>query len=297
MIQHPDEAAAAFAGTELADGPWRSVPLPDTDGAVVLVAPVEDGTTRRTWAAARELVDVPGRWPVLGGGFYLFDDLLLRSGFGSGAEPGVDTSVAAVLAGSRDFDAVTALEAWRDSYLGPGYEYLPFELERTERRMGTAPTEDEVRAALGPSPTHVELDRWLLEWEEERGGGEVAAGGHLEPLEPDRGVELLLLPVDEPAAVLAHLLFFGAWGPGRSDRLIAIVRSWRERYGAELSGHYGTVLQFAVARPPQSLDEAWLLAREQVRVAPCTTAPPGVTLRDHARALVDRDTWFLHERP
>jgi len=57
------------------------------------------------------------------------------------------------------------------------------------------------------------------------------------------------------------------------------------------------MLEFVVNRPPRSLDEAWALAREQELVAPCTTALPGITLREHARSLVDRDTWFIHERP
>jgi hypothetical protein len=50
--------------------------------------------------------------------------------------------------------------------------------------------------------------------------------------------------------VAAYVSFFGAEVPGGAERLIAVLRSWHERYGAELVAHYGTMLEFVVRRPP-----------------------------------------------
>jgi hypothetical protein len=73
-------------------------------------------------------------------------------------------------------------------------------------------------------------------------------------------------------------------------------KAW-QAYGAELVAHFGTMLQFVVSRPPQTLDQAFALAVQQNAVAPCTLALPGVSLREHVRALMCVDKWFLHERP
>lgn len=57
------------------------------------------------------------------------------------------------------------------------------------------------------------------------------------------------------------------------------------------------MLQFVVARRPATAEEALELAWQQYLVAPCTMLLPGVSVRDHARALLHIDRWFLHERP
>jgi hypothetical protein len=125
-----------------------------------------------------------------------------------------------------------------------------------------------------------------------------AGSTYLEWFEPtDMDVAVILLPTPHGWHAPAYLSFFGAEGPGGAEKLVAILRLWHDRHGAELLAHYGTMLEFVVDRPPQTIDEAWQLAREQVLIAPCTTAPRGVPLRQHARALIGRSTWFLHERP
>jgi Domain of unknown function (DUF4253) len=57
------------------------------------------------------------------------------------------------------------------------------------------------------------------------------------------------------------------------------------------------MLQLQVSAPPKTLDEAFEVAVEQSLAAPCTLALPGVSIRDHARALMGRPEWFIHERP
>lgn len=57
------------------------------------------------------------------------------------------------------------------------------------------------------------------------------------------------------------------------------------------------MLQFVAAKPPTTLDEAFELAAQHVRVAPCTTMLPGEGVRQLARHLWGGGKWFLHERP
>lgn len=60
---------------------------------------------------------------------------------------------------------------------------------------------------------------------------------------------------------------------------------------------WGTMLQLRVTAPPMQLNEAFDLAVEQRIAAPPTLRLSGVSIRDHARAIVKRDEWFLHDRP
>ncbi|MEI6443480.1 MAG: DUF4253 domain-containing protein [Nostocales cyanobacterium ELA583] len=68
-------------------------------------------------------------------------------------------------------------------------------------------------------------------------------------------------------------------------------------YQIELVCHYGTMLQLKTKNKPKTCQEALQLAIEQEIIAPCTTMLPGISLEDHACALLKSDYWFLHERP
>lgn len=173
---------------------------------------------------------------------------------------------------------------------------MELELEYTRRRLGIAPAEDEV-LSLGLRPDHVALERWLLDWEETRRPTVAPAqGGHLKWFEPDN-CALLLLPTAASEEVPAYISFYGAEGEGGHERLIALLRSWRERFGAEIVACWGTMLELNVTAPPRQLNQAFDLAVEHWIAAPPTLGLPGVSIRDHARALVDRTEWFLHNRP
>lgn len=68
-------------------------------------------------------------------------------------------------------------------------------------------------------------------------------------------------------------------------------------YQIELVCHYGTMLQLKTKNKPKTCQEALQLAIEQEIIAPCTTMLPGISLEDHACALLKSDYWFFHERP
>jgi hypothetical protein len=54
------------------------------------------------------------------------------------------------------------------------------------------------------------------------------------------------------------------------------------------------MLQFAVRNPPQSLNEAWELALDIELIGPSSGFPH---VRDLARFLWQRPTWFIHNHP
>ena len=120
---------------------------------------------------------------------------------------------------------------------------------------------------------------------------------YLQWYEPiNQPLALLLLPVQNSWEILAYLHWYGAESLG-SDKVMAMLKYWQEKYKIELVCHYGTMLQLRVKNKPKTCQEALQLAIEQETIAPCTTILPGVSLEDHACALLKTDTWFLHERP
>lgn len=199
----------------------------------------------------------------------------------------------------------------------PLRDFAEWHLDATQRRCGHAPDVHEIEAEFADGdgrlvyrwlgertaghPSVIDLERWLLDWEEAHAttpGPEMAE--HNDWFEPDEGeAHLLFLPTSSSAESLAYLEFWAEDGVAGAStaRLVAILRSWNERFGAELIAHWGTMLQFNVANPPDTLDAAWEIATEIDLIAPSTNELPGIVVRDAARTLWRRRTWFLHERP
>ncbi len=76
-------------------------------------------------------------------------------------------------------------------------------------------------------------------------------------------VTIVLVPTDDPTTIPAHLRW-GGWNANPpAEYHVAALRSWRDRYGAELVGLSLDVMNVRVARRPGSRDEAMALAREQ----------------------------------
>ena len=123
-------------------------------------------------------------------------------------------------------------------------------------------------------------------------------GGHLDWYEPVHDLAAIaFLPTPASEDTVAFVDFFGMDGVEGHAALLAILRDWRTRFDAEVVAAWGTMLQFVVGRPPEDLDAALALAEEQASVASDTLMLPGVSIEDHARALVGRREWFLHSRP
>jgi hypothetical protein len=293
VLNDPDAVGVLLRDSILGGRPVRSIPVPGGAEQALTIACGPDEVLM-AWQSARAVLEQTERWPVVGWGVDLFNRFPFDHGTGG------DTSVGGILDRADRMDAgeIIADLASADDADYAYDELEPYELMSTRRLVGDAPSSDEVRHALGSQLTHGRLDRWLLDWEEARGPHRSEPPTHLEWFEP-RGMDVavVLLPTVNGWHTPAYMSFFGAEGPGGAEKLIAVLRSWSQRYGAELVAHYGTMLEFVVTRPPETVQEAWQLAREHELIAPGTTLLPGVPLREHARALVGRSTWFLQERP
>lgn len=302
MLDDPLLVAGALAGTVL-DGREVRVLSSGVAPSPVLVVDCGADEVLAAWASARQAVDRTARWPVVvtdwnGGGS---NDLFSRFSYGSG-----DQSPLAVCHRAETVDLeseLAALEAAADAWRCGGWDdWLRSQLERTAANFGRAPALDEAKLALGIDPGQCTLERWLFEWElaaEANGASPPAPyARHLDWFVPEgQPCAVVLLPTIHGWQAPAWLAFFGAEGEGRRERLVAVMRTWDERWGAELVAHWGTMLEFVVARPPTTVAEAFPVAVAHDLLARSTLRPAGLSVRDHARALVNRTSWFLHDRP
>lgn len=182
-------------------------------------------------------------------------------------------------------------------------EKINIELNYTSARFGIAPARetiptfpsDQTNAILG-------FEKWLFAWELEHLAPEVAlAPPDLEYLDLDWYESpgeidhtLVLLPTPYSWETLAYLHWFGA---ASSSTMIALLKSWHERFKAELVAHDELMLLFDVHQRPSTPEEAFQLAVEQETFAGSTLNLFGISLRDHARALLHIDRWCLLDKP
>lgn len=305
MIDHLDQLRALIADTPLEGLVLRDIDLFDGSGQVFAID-IEERDVLEMWRAARALVPVTGRAPCVlatWGETAVGEERFRRF-------PGEfsDLSSEEVLRRAGSMSEADAVTWFRDRYSEHPFDvwerpYGPeSDVERalgeTHRRTGRAPTERDVRSGIGQPATEEALERWLLTWETTNNVTDAEEAGHLEWFrESSVPTSVVLLASPNSFDALALSSFWANDSADDAVALLALARSWNHRFGAELVAHFGTILEFVVERPPSSIDDAFQLACEQYWVAPCTTALGGVALRDHARALVDRPTWFLHERP
>jgi hypothetical protein len=176
-------------------------------------------------------------------------------------------------------------------------------LTEIQRRFGEAPSVQQMCRLRdsGGLQTDAELERWLLNWEVERFGNEALRpisvaylDGH-EFSDPNPRVAVLL-PTLQSWKALLHMGWYGLEGDEAAE-MAASLRVWNEKYGAELVAAFGTTLYLRVTRRPTSIDEAFALAIGHRHFASDTLCLPGVSTRDHARALLTQDRWFFHSRP
>ncbi|MHB1568386.1 MAG: DUF4253 domain-containing protein [Solirubrobacteraceae bacterium] len=236
------------------------------------------------WSAARGIIDQTGRWPVAA----LSWSHVARLDQARLGRPGSG-------AGERALAEIRAAQFPAQ----PFSDYLTFHLNATRQRCGAAPAESQIRRSLEPDAPEVALELWLMDWEDQNFPGLGAADATYLDWLPARDALLMFPPTASGPQTLVYHGFWSAESvPGvTTERLIAILDYWQARYGAELVANFGTILQFVVARPPETVDEAWDLAVDQGMLAPDTFNRAGVPARDHARLLVGRRTWLLHHRP
>jgi len=110
---------------------------------------------------------------------------------------------------------------------------------------------------------------------------------------PLERVHIALIPTDDWTTIPAHL-FWGGWNacPGPESH-VAALRSWRERFGAELVGLSFDTMNLRVKRRPQTRAEALELAREQYVYCEDIIDQGVGTLSQLAAALMANDWWYF----
>jgi len=106
-------------------------------------------------------------------------------------------------------------------------------------------------------------------------------------------VYIVIIPVDHVIDVPAHL-FWGGWNDNHeSPAHIAVLRDWRERYGAELVVLGPDTIELKVARRPQTEDEALALARAQLAYCPDIVLQGVGSIDALAATLMQSDWWYF----
>jgi hypothetical protein len=221
-----------------------------------------------------------------------------------------------ICAAARKLDGSRVIEeiwAAQPSYQWLDQRRLDWQLDSTRTRCGVAPAQEKVLAALRDpdrkryrwsasdgSPSEHDLEYWLFDWEERETPTPAPEMVDHDDwfVAPELESHLLFLPTPRGPESLAYVDFYAIeQGVSRvtAERLIAVLTLWEGRYGAELVADWGTMLQFVVSRPPDTLDEAWELAVDLDLIGPSGKA--WVHVRDGARYLWRRPTWFVHCRP
>jgi hypothetical protein len=315
MINEASDLADLLAGGPLASRPVYVIELPRS-GERVLTAPVRADVLLEEWSAARALVPQTGRWPVAAMSWTRekMPPTLKTFWLDPRGERPVPPSICAAareLEGSSVIEEIWAAQPWWEWM---DRERVEWQLESTRKRCGEAPERDDVLTALRDlqrehfrwsgqdgSPSETDLEHWLFRWEErKRPTPAPELVDHDDWFVPPKEDEthLLVLPTKHGPEALAYLNFYaiedGVAGV-TAERLIAILAYWEARYGAQLVANWGTMLQFVVRRPPDTLEEAWDLAIDLDLIGPSGKA--WVHVRDGARYLWRRPTWFVHCRP
>jgi hypothetical protein len=209
----------------------------------------------------------------------------------------------AIVQAAAGLNIAAAFGTFREDSSLTAEEYLGIAVKDTQQQFGQAPVISDPVDFMNKNRlrSYEDVERWFFDWEIAHCQNplDLPEYGlmHLSWFDPKPLPQaLLLMPSPRGWEVPAYISWFGAY-LCNSQFIVALLKEWHCLYGAELVAHFGTMMQFKVARRPQTAEEAFHLAWQQHMVAPCTTILPGVSVRDHARALLHTDKWFLHEKP
>ena len=269
------------------------------------VVAIDHAQARSAWVGLRARFEQTGYWPLIVS--YITngapgswrevvgsetDDLFNRFEFEMEVEIGRldDPDPAAVLRASRLDDPQRAIAERVGRFHFDRVEEVSWIVEVLQQQFGAAPAENELLQALDrePRPSRHAVERVAFDWLLRHGGLKKTT----DPFwyEPTTPMAMLLLPIAAPEDALAYIHWYGAGSIG-SGNVIALLRQWREKDGAELMCHYGTVLQLHVARPVQSAQRAFEIAGDLEVICMQENAI------ESAAAILGSTHWHLHNRP
>jgi hypothetical protein len=116
------------------------------------------------------------------------------------------------------------------------------------------------------------------------------------PVDPEHGGPLSRVYVGLTPTVIGWqtpaYLRFGGWnGCPAPEHHVAMLKHWRQAYGAEVVGLGGEVLELAVSRPPRDRSAALRLAREQLVYCPSVIRHGTGSLHTRAAMLLGATAW------
>jgi hypothetical protein len=110
---------------------------------------------------------------------------------------------------------------------------------------------------------------------------------------PATKANLVVIPTDDWTTVPAHLNW-GGWNECPAPEYhVAALRSWRDRFGAELIGLGPDVMNLKVARRPETPEVALSLAQEQYVYCPDIVDQGSGKIEDLAQTLLQEDWWYF----
>lgn len=313
MIDTLSDLRHALQGSPLAGRNIATLCVPDSP-EVVFAIDVNGIDALQAWQRLRSLSAATGRWPVLtmldtsdSGSWdtqVRAEELFSRFYFEEERRDArLGDSPADIIAAAAGLDIAEQFATFRADTSLTIEEALDIALEETLSQYGKAPSIGDPQGFLARESiaTFKALEKWFLQWELAHCAEPLRLPehglSHIEWFEPrDERQALLLMPSLRGWETPAYLNWYASY-LCNSQFIVALLRQWHEKYGAQLVAHYGTMLHLTVSRRPSSIEEAFELAWQQETISPCTTILAGVSLRNHARALLHTDRWFLHERP
>ena len=313
MINHISQLKELISGSALESFELAELPIPETEHQVLAIK-VNHDYALWAWQVMKAKIGDTGRWPVLIACWGnrtsswheqlhqedLFDRFPFQYELDRKNRENLSPEI--IISGAEKIDLEASLDQLSLDAEEDLKDYLADTISETQEQFGETPELSLLNQLIesGELNSEVDLERWLFNWEIEHFGEKATASidnSYIHWFDPvHEPMALLLMPTMNSWEIPAYISWYGAESCS-SELVVALLKHWHQKYGAELLAHYGTMLQLVTQTLPNSPEEAFTLAWKQQVIAPCTTCLPGVSLRNHAREMLHSHEWFLHERP
>ncbi len=199
-----------------------------------------------------------------------------------------------------------ALQTWEAiKASGKGRPLIVGDAEALGGLIGLSSESEETSVAISAAAAGLKAPQALFRWAKAEGIEDAEVGewpDKSQPLsdgvietalieDPRTPVHILTFPGADDAEIFARLRW-GGWNACPPPAIhMAMLRSWRERYGAELVGLGGDTLTYRVRSRPKTRKEALAVAREAYAYCLDTVDQGYGDLSGLAAALMVSDWW------